>query len=177
MSEYLHNPCPMCGHEVSKKEIECPSCGERLRHPDLQDLSTAEQMLVWKFGNQCLWLGGMWIFVGVICAITGLLIITGLLSDWKHSRYEYGFQASLVLDILMAVTGVVMMTLGFNCRRRNHRGIYFSPLFCYLALVGSLLLWNLCLLPVVIVFLIQSHLVLRTARRMKQAGIPLQYQL
>lgn len=172
----LGTTCPMCGTTVSKAESHCPGCGERLRRPDSRYFTVAEQMLVRRFRAQCRWLGGMWIFLGVICAIAGLLIISGNLIDWEHSSREFGLHALLILCMPLSLTGVVMMTLGFYCRGRKEIGVYLSPAFCYLALAGSLLLQNVCVLPVAVVFLIQSHIVLRTAGRMKQTGIPLDSQ-
>lgn len=162
--------CPMCGERFSELPERCSSCGETLSGDEVDEAFWIDPKLVRLFHNETRWLGGMWIFFGLWPLVFGA---SELILAIGNTEIHFLFFEYVIVSGVAVLIGLLFIGLGIACRSKKFSGIVIGLLLGYLSMLLCLASLNLCSILICVVVLVQTHTVLRTAKRMRKLGIPL----
>jgi hypothetical protein len=117
------------------------------------------------FRSQIVALGAFWIIIGVIAAGLGVLA-GGAVADSDRTL------GTVLLAILVGF-GMLWITLGALVCLKQMWALYVALALSYLSLVSSVLRLQVCSIVLLIVVIVQAHRVLRWAKELTAARIPL----
>ncbi|HEY2411530.1 MAG TPA: hypothetical protein VGI40_04780 [Pirellulaceae bacterium] len=118
------------------------------------------------FRSQIIALGAFWIFIGVVVIAAGVVV----------SMSNEASRDPTTMDILVAVFGVmgaIWVALGVCVCLKQIWAVYVALTFSYLSLIGNLLRLQICGIVLLGAVIFQAHRVLRWAKELQAAGIPL----
>jgi hypothetical protein len=117
------------------------------------------------FRSQIVALGAFWIIIGAVAAGLGVFA----------SGSVAGSETTLgtVLVAILIGFGMLWMTLGVLVCMKQIWALYIALALSYLSVVSSVLRLQVCSIVVLIFVIMQAHRVLRWAKELNAAGIPL----
>ena len=162
--------CPMCGESLTDQPERCPGCGEVLGGVEVDAAFWIDPKLVRLFHKETRWLGAMWVFFGMWPIMFGVGDLALILVDLDSVVFLFEY---LLVSGFAILIGVMLIVVGIACRSKKISAMMTGLILGYLSMLLCLASFNLCAILICAVVLVQSHTVLRTARRMKKLGIPL----
>ncbi|HUE73781.1 MAG TPA: hypothetical protein VMP01_23075 [Pirellulaceae bacterium] len=126
------------------------------------------------FRQQIHAIGGAWIVFGVFL----LMFVPTVSLGASPSRDAYGNiregnVVSLIAGIIVAALGIAWILAGIGTCWKSRPGAYVGLAISYFVLLGLLMIRDPCSSVILIIVLIQAHRVLRWAKQLTAAGIPL----
>lgn len=112
-------------------------------------------------------LGALWIFIGAAAAVLDEI------SRFALTRGNFDENGANVLLAMLGVAGVIWIALGVCACLEQTWALYVGLALSYLSLVSSLFRLQICSLVLLGVVIFQAHRVLRRAKELRAAGIPL----
>jgi len=153
----------MCGTPVYRHTRQCENCGERLVKPEISEPYQIDPLLVRQFHAQSLWLCSFWILLSLWPTAFGIV----QMYHWHDWMFD------IFWETVFIIFGLALIRFGFACRARRPWTPIVSLILSYTLLLMSLATLNLCVTILFVVLIVQSHSVFNTARKMRNAGIPL----
>ena len=124
--------------------------------------------MIRKFREQIHALGALWIFLGSVAGVIGVIALLGnpglVDRDGDDQQLLLGF---------IAATGFVWFVLGVLTCLKQMWAVYVALALSYLSMLGQILNLNICGCVILILVILQAHRVIGWASQMRAAGVPL----
>jgi hypothetical protein len=127
-----------------------------------------DRSMIKKFREQMLALGVLWVLIGGLAAI----FVFYLNARRGATIGGFGTAEGMIIGVVGALSAV-WMVLGVMTCLKQMWAVYVGLVLSYLNAIGSVLQINLCAVGIMIAAILQAHRVIGWARRMRQAGVPL----
>ena len=122
----------------------------------------AEREMTKKFRDQIHALGALWIIIGTVAMALGTFMTEG--SSEKAGQWFLIFVFTL---------GICWFGIGVMTCLKQIWAVYVGLGLTYLSLLGNLVQLNFCGLVITVLVVLQGHRVIGWAKKMRDAGIPL----
>jgi hypothetical protein len=137
-------------------------CRPAVDGDDNTDPAPLPSIIVERFQEEIRALGGFWLFLGIICVL-GLLL----------ASVPYDFPEGAVFATAGLGLGIPWIVLGAMTLRKKMAAVYMGLLLTDVLMAICVLTLNICGVAILAASILQAHRVIRWAKQMRQAGIPL----
>jgi hypothetical protein len=124
-------------------------------------------LVLTKFRQQIVALGGLWIFSGVLGFTIGCVMFA------RNGHIGNPDVEVYAVATVTALLALVLMTVGVFACIKKIWAVYVGLGLSYLSLLTNVLGMNVCGLAIIIVVVIQAHRVIGYSKTLLAAGIPL----
>ena len=144
-----------------------PAVSDFSLHNEADGLTQDHHKLLKDFRSQSLPLGVLWLLFATVLGLVAFLLIFS-----RSLSYSSGITAAV-----LALFPIAFSTGGIGTILKRSWGIYIGLAATYMALLGSILIMNVCGLFLIIAVLIQGHRIIKLMKALRTAGIPLSTKL
>ena len=138
--------------------------------PVIQPSSESHEQLhkvLEDFRSQIIALGAFWIFIGAMAIAAGVFV------GYMANRANQDPATMKILLAILGVMGVIWVALGVCVCLKQIWALYVALVLSYLSLISSVFRLQICSIVLLGAVIFQAHRVLRWAKELQAAGIPL----
>lgn len=131
--------------------------------------------LLCYFQNQIYFVGGIWIFFGVVGALAAIVstVVMVIARPGVPPILEHRLLPLDLLIVGMSIGSVVWITIGVFTCYKVMPAVYTGLILCYLTLGVGIITLNFCSIGIFLATILLAHRVIYIAGKLTRAGIPL----